>query len=288
MIDFPLPITLHKPLKDLCTFGIGGNAHYFVAIDQIQDFQVIVKFCTANQIPYIILGKGSNVLFDDRDFDGLVILNKIDFCQTDGAGHYHAGAGYSFSRLGAQTAKEQWTGLEFASGIPASVGGAVFMNAGANGKETCQSLYKVHYITENGELITYQKTDLNFSYRHSPFQSMKGAIVSAEFILEPLDSARQTQLQIIEYRKKTQPLKDKSAGCIFRNPQSESAGALIEKCGLKGVSFGEAKVSEIHANFIVNLGNARAEEVKQLIHHIQDSVFQQTGIRLESEVRFLP
>lgn len=277
----------NKPLREVCTFGIGGPALYYKEIHTIEEMQQAILVCNEKNLPYLVLGKGSNCLFDDRGFNGAVLCNKIDFLKTPSAGVFHVGAGYSFSLLGAQTARQNWAGLEFASGIPATVGGAVFMNAGANGSEACEHLISVDYVTDQGKLVTFSKGDLRFSYRHSPFQSMKGAIVGATFALSPCDSARAKQLDIISYRKKTQPYGDKSAGCVFRNPPVGHAGALIDQAGLKGSAIGGAKVSEMHGNFIVNTSGATCQEVLQLIEAVKKKVRETAGVDLESEVRII-
>lgn len=278
----------NKPMSELCTFGIGGPARYFVEVRTIPEMQHALLACQAKNLPYLILGKGSNCLFDDRGFNGVVILNKIDFIERPSLEIYHVGAGYSFSLLGSQSARHGFSGLEFASGIPGSVGGAVFMNAGANGNETCTSLTSVEYVDEAGHLHIIPKEKLQFAYRTSSFQQMPGAIVGATFTLTPSTTARSKQLEIITYRKKTQPYSDPSAGCIFRNPVCGHAGAMIEKSGLKGTHVGGAKVSEVHANFIVNAGNASAQNVLELIELVKQRVKDTTGIELESEVRYIP
>lgn len=278
----------NKFLKDLSTFGIGGPARFFVEVKTISDMQDAIKKSREIGVPYFVLGKGSNCLFDDRGFHGLVIHNKIDFIEKGETGIYHVGAGYSFSLLGVQTARQGWSGLEFASGIPGSVGGAVFMNAGANGHETCECLTSVDYINDQGDLETFKKEDLLFSYRTSSFQKMKGAIVGATFTLTPSAEARQKQIEIVNYRKKTQPYGEKSAGCVFRNPNCNFAGKLIEDSDLKGTAVGGAKVSTMHANFIVNAGNASSKEVLELIQIIQHQVKEKFGQELESEIRFIP
>lgn len=278
----------NKSLKELSTFGIGGPAHFFVEVKNIQEMQEAIQKSHELGLPYFILGKGSNCLFDDRGFQGLIIHNKIDFLEKDELGNFHVGAGYSFSLLGVQTARQGWSGLEFASGIPGSVGGAVFMNAGANGRETCESLKSVDFINHQGELQTLAKEELKFSYRTSPFHHMQGAIVGATFALTPSFEARSKQIEIVNYRKKTQPYGAKSAGCVFRNPQCHFAGKLIEESGLKGALVGGAKVSEVHANFIVNTGAASSKEVLELIQIIKHKVKEKSGQELESEVRFIP
>lgn len=275
----------NKLLSELSTFGIGGPARYFTEVHSIQELQETLCEAHERKLPIWIVGKGSNSLFHDRGFNGLVIANKIDFFETPAPGIFHVGAGYSFSLLGVQTARQQWSGLEFASGIPATVGGAIFMNAGANGKETCEHLSSVDYVTESGEFKRISKEELQFSYRHSSFQNMKGVIAGGTFKLVESSSARDKQIDIINYRKKTQPLKEKSAGCIFRNPDCGHAGALIEQAGLKGYQVGGAKVSEIHANFIVNTEGATAEDVTTLIQLVREQVLKKTGVKLESEVK---
>jgi UDP-N-acetylmuramate dehydrogenase len=274
-------------LKKYTTLHIGGKADYFISVPDVPTMQEVLRFCYRQQLPYFILGKGSNLLIAEENFAGLVIANRIDFFHYLKPSSWHVGAGYSFSLLGSKTAKQGFAGLEFASGIPASVGGAVYMNAGANGHETCQTLLSVDFVTEEGILISLPKSELDFSYRNSSFQQMKGAIVGATFMLSAAGEARQNQLSIIQYRKNTQPYNAKSAGCIFRNPLPHSAGKLIEESGLKGMQIGGAQVSTTHANFIINTGNASAEDMRQLIALVRNRVQECTGVTLESEIRTL-
>lgn len=275
-------------LEEVTTLGIGGPAEYFSEARTISSMQQLLSFCRQNEISYFILGKGSNTLFDDRGYRGLVIANRIDFLEVLTADRWHVGAGYSFSLLGTQSARKGLSGLEFASGIPGSVGGAVYMNAGANGSETCNRLLSVDFVSEDGSLVRLPIEEIEFGYRYSSFQKMKGAIVGATFGLIKNPEARQKQLEIIDYRKKTQPYNAKSAGCIFRNPTAGSAGAIIEKTGLKGKRVGNAEVSRVHANFIVNSGNARSVDLLALIREIREEVQMKTGIVLESELRVIP
>jgi len=282
-----LKLEKNRFLSEFSTFGIGGPIGYFSVIETVTEMQEALQFCRKEQLPFFILGKGSNCLFHDQGFPGVVLQNKINFCHWEDP-FVRVGSGYSFSLLGSQSARRNLTGLEFASGIPATIGGAIFMNAGANGRETFDSLHSVSYLHEDGKLVEYKKEDLSFGYRFSSFQTLKGAIVSAVFQLELGVDARKNQLQIIDYRKKTQPLKEQSAGCIFRNPgKGLSAGAIIEQCGLKGLTVGGAKISEIHANFIVNERQATAQNVLDLIQKIQEKVHDQTGIQLEVEIKVI-
>lgn len=276
-----------RSLKEFSTFGIGGSIRFFAEVCSLEDAREAFAWVSQEKIPYLILGKGSNCLFPDKGFDGLVLLNKIDHCSWK-ENVVEAGAGYSFSLLGVQSARKGFSGLEFASGIPATVGGAVFMNAGANGQETCESLHSVHFLHLDGSLETYPKEALHFSYRTSSFQTMQGAILSASFALTPSETARPKQLSILSNRVKTQPYKDKSIGCIFRNPAPDVfAGKLIDECGLKGLQIGGVKISEMHANFMVNVQEASAQDVLMLIETVRKKVFEMTGHLLEIEARMI-
>lgn len=277
-----------RRLSEFSTFGIGGKIAYFAEIRSVDAMREAFLFASQAHLPILILGKGSNCLFSDEGFAGIVLSNRIDFCHWDLAEKkVMVGAGYSFSLLGTQSVKRGLGGLEFASGIPASVGGAVFMNAGANGFETCEKLYRVGFLGFNGEERCFLKQDLLFGYRLSPFQTMQGAILFAEFALEEGANSKAMQKAMIEKRRLSQPLQEKSAGCVFRNPSGKSAGALIDACGLKGERIGDAVVSEKHANFIVNRGSARAKDVLELIEKVKKRVKEEQGIELEVELRIM-
>lgn len=278
----------NKSLALLSTFRIGGLAKFFIEVQSIKEMIEVRNYINEQNIPFWVLGRGSNSLFDDRGFDGLVVLNSIRFCEFN-QGSLHVGSGYNFSLLGAQMARAGWGGLEFASGIPGSVGGAIFMNAGAGGVETCEILTAVSYVDSQGRLIEKKAKELAFSYRRSLFHKNGGMIVSGRFQLEKCEKAREKQIFITERRIATQPYGQPSVGCIFRNPSFEkSAGALIEQCALKGKQIGEAQVSPLHGNFIVNQGRATAADVGELISFIQKTVQKQTGIKLECEVQMVP
>ncbi|HRD55941.1 MAG TPA: UDP-N-acetylmuramate dehydrogenase [Parachlamydiaceae bacterium] len=275
-------------LSEISTFGIGGPAKYFIEADSKDLLSQAILESKKQNIPYLIVGKGSNTLFSSKGFNGLVIHNKIYFLKQLSPLSFEAGAGYSFSLLGTKTAQAELSGLEFASAIPASVGGAVFMNAGASGQETANSLTSVDFLHENGTIETFLRENLLFSYRTSPFQQKKGAILSAVFTLKSSSLARSTQLEMISKRRKTQPYQEMSAGCAFRNPEKNHASYLIDSLGLKGLSVGDAKVSDLHANFIINAQKATSEDVLELIQIIQEKVKEQTGIQLESEIKYIP
>ena len=284
----PLDCIKKKLLSEVSTLGIGGPAKLYVEVKTVEEMIQALSFCKVEKLSFFILGKGSNSLFDDRGFDGVIIHNKIDFIEENDEGHFHVGAGYSFSLLGMQTAKKGFTGLEFAAGIPASVGGAVFMNAGAQGKETCSHLVSVEFIDADGNAHHLKKEDLEFGYRFSSFQKMQGAIISARFQLAKSKTAKKEQRELLDYRIKTQPYHEKSAGCVFRNPVNGSAGALIDKSGLKGISIGDAEVSFMHANFLINKGNATSDDFKKLMDEVRNKVREVHGVDLEVEIRLVP
>lgn len=277
----------NKPLAPLTTLQVGGSARFFVEVKSLEEMAFALKEAKRKNIPFHIIGRGSNTLFDDRGFDGLVIANKIDFCNIVDNKVY-VGAGFNFSLLGFKTAQAGLSGLEFASGIPASVGGALFMNAGAQGGEASSHLLDAAFITSDGEMKVFKKEDLKFDYRYSSFHEMQGSIVSCTFLLSKEAGARKKQKELIDYRLKTQPYKDHSAGCVFRNPAECPAGRIIEQCGLKGLSIGGAEVSTMHANFIVNKKGATQKEILALALEVKEKVKEQKGIDLELELRVIP
>ncbi len=278
----------NRPLAPLSTFKIGGVAKLFIEVKTALEMRLVRQYINKHQLPFLILGRGSNSLFDDRGFDGLIVLNSIRFCEVSGQ-IFHVGAGYNFSLLGAQTARRGWTGLEFACGIPGSVGGAIFMNAGAAGCETADCLKKVVCVDAHAKLVEKSRDELTFSYRYSSFHENQDVIVSAAFTLEKSKKARAKQIQITKNRIAQQPYDLPSLGCVFRNPSLERrAGALIEKCGLKGKRIGGAEVSLLHANFIVNQKGATARDVIELMSFIQKVVKEREDIRLQREIHLVP
>lgn len=274
-------------LKEFCTLKVGGPAKYFFTAYTKDDLIMATEEARRLNIPVFLLGKGSNCLFDDRGFQGLVILNKWSECSIEGV-KVRASAGYSFAYLGIKTAKAGLGGLEFASGIPGSVGGAVYMNAGANGQEVSHVIESCEIINSSGHLQSLKKEDIVFGYRYSSLQKERAVICSATFSLSSDPLAQKTQQKILDYRLKTQPYGEKSAGCIFQNPEGASAGQWIDALGLKGLSVGDAEVSQLHGNFIINKGSAMAEDIYALIEEIQKRIEAHYGKRLEMEVKCVP
>ena len=203
-------------------------------------------------------------------------------------GAFEVLSGTSFSLFAMQSAKIGYGGLEYAAGIPGSIGGAIFMNAGASGQEIASLVESVDYINEDGKYKCYPKEELLFKYRWSSFHKMKGFIFSASLRLYPDAAARKVQIELINKRKQTQPLKEPSCGCVFRNGKEFIAGKLIDEMNLKGLQIGGAQVSNTHGNFIINRGSAKAQDVKDLVQIIEDNVFEKTQYKLEREIRYVP
>uniref|UniRef100_A0A2N9ERM1 UDP-N-acetylmuramate dehydrogenase n=1 Tax=Fagus sylvatica TaxID=28930 RepID=A0A2N9ERM1_FAGSY len=224
-------------------------------------------------------------------FDGCVILNRIEFLESNEPGIYTVGSGFQFNRLGMQCSNEGFTGLEFAGGIPGTVGGATYMNAGANGQETADVVDRVDIIKNNGRFQTLNRIDLKFGYRSSPFQFMKdlGAIVAVTFRLQPSGSAKRRLQECLERRRVSQPIGERSAGSVFQNPPNleVAAAELIEKAGLKGFRVGGAMVSNIHANFFINSGGSTSQEMLDLIAIVKEKVDQKFGVQLKEEVLYV-
>lgn len=272
-------------LAPYTTFRIGGKAEYFALVHTKQQLLECLNFCKENEVRYFILGKGSNVLFDDRGYRGMVIVNRIETLEQR-ENRFIVSAGYSFVRLGQLTAKLGYGGLEFASGIPGSVGGAIYMNAGAQGSETKDTLEEVLCFFEGKELVL-KKDQMKFGYRFSNFQQEKKVILEACFVCMSALEAKKKQRALLARRIESQPCSDRSCGCVFQNPLPFFAGKLIEEAGMKGHKIGGAMVSFKHANFIVNTENALAADVLAMIASVKQAVFEQSGIVLHEEVRFV-
>ena len=282
-----------EPLTKHNTWEIGGPAALFLEVSTLLEMRQAMVYFAENSTRWMALGKGSNSLFDDRGYDGCVVLNRVDFLETDGEGTFRAGAGYDFNKLGALASKLEWSGLEFGSGIPGAVGGAVFMNAGANGQETVDTLVSVEVVDSQGNYRVLSREELlpGFGYRTSPFQakSSEWIIYAATFKLSAWDGARAKQMELMAKRRKTQPVASRSCGCVFQNPApGVPAGKLIDDLGLKGWREGGAEVSEVHGNFVVNAGGSTARDVLKLVERLKAKVLQESGYELHEEIRFVP
>ena len=278
-------------MKNLTTFKIGGNAKLYAEAENSSHVSELIKACRKYDFDYIVIGKGSNIVVNDDGLDKLVIRLTGDLAKVTRLDDttIHCGAGLSLAGLCRDAENNSLSGLEFAWGIPGSVGGAVFMNAGAYGGEIKDVVYSVTHIDNDGKIGTIKGEDLDFGYRHSVYKHNGFTIIGATFKLK-LDNRTEIRNRMDDFmgrRKDKQPLEFPSAGSVFRRPEGAFAGALIEQCGLKGKTVGGAQVSPKHAGFIVNIGGATFEDVKNLVELIQSTVKKETGYELKREIIFL-
>ena len=281
----------YEPLSKHTTFKIGGVADTYVKVTSLSKLSTILKECRESDIDYMIIGNGSNILASDDGYRGVVIrldgdFRKIALVDDDTV---YCGAGATLAALCKFALNNGLSGLEFAWGIPGSVGGAVFMNAGAYGGEMKDVVYSVNHLTKNGEPGRTEKDALQFGYRTSVYRQNNAIITGATLKLRK-DNPEDIHARMDDYlgrRSSKQPLEYPSAGSVFKRPAGAYAGALIEQCGLKGHSHGGAQVSEKHAGFIINKANANANDVKSLIREVQTKVYDETGYNLECELIIL-
>lgn len=280
-------VLYNEPLSNYTTWKIGGPADILILPRSKEELVAAVQLVRKHQMPWTNLGRGSNMLVSDKGIRGVVIKphRGLDYVRFEGS-LVIAGASYSLIKLSVMAGKEGLTGLEFAGGIPGTVGGAVYMNAGAHGSDVSRIFKSADIVLETGELVRYDREDMNFSYRHSILHEQKGVVVEATFELAEGDKKEVLAMMASykERRLRTQPLQLACAGSVFRNPPNDFAARLIQEAGLKGESLGGAQVSEQHANFIVNTGQATAEDVLALMTHIQSTVQERYGILLVPEV----
>lgn len=284
-------VKCNEPMSLHTTFKIGGNAQLYIVVKKASQLCEIIKECNRVNVEYMIIGKGSNLLISDDGIKGVVIALDGDFKNADMLDEttIYCGSAVSLAKLCSKALSCNLSGLEFAWGIPGTVGGAAFMNAGAYGGEMKDVIYSVTHMTKEGRLETLKGDDLKLSYRHSVYKENGYIIVGVTLKLKVDDPAviRGKMDDYMSKRKDKQPLDYPSAGSVFKRPEGAYAGELIEKCGLKGSSVGGAKVSEKHAGFIINTGNATCFDVCSLIKNIQDTVKTQTGFTLEREIILL-
>jgi len=284
-----IELRYNLPLREHTTFRIGGPADVAAVPNSPEQMARLIGFLQKNNVRYFILGKGSDILASDKGYRGLIVLTEgLKNLSVDGD-RIIADAGCSMAAVSNLALREGLAGLEFLHGIPGSIGGGVYMNAGANGSEIGQFVEEVLWVDEKGELRVSNREELAFSYRHSMFCERFGAVCSATFRCPSGDpeQIRTTMRDLDSRRREKQPLEFPSAGSAFKRPEGYFAGKLIEDSGLKGYSIGDAWVSEKHAGFIVNKGSATSAQVHQLIDYVTETVYQRFGVRLEPEIRFL-
>lgn len=283
-------VKLQEPMSKHTTFRIGGPADFYLCPHSTKEVQQTVQICKEENLPYFILGNGSNLLVSDKGYRGVIIqlwknfsdISVKDCCIT-------AKAGALLSKVAAEALEEGLTGMEFASGIPGTIGGAVFMNAGAYGGEMKDIIKEVKVLDDQGEVRVLSNEEMKLGYRTSIVKEKGYTVLSAVLQLKKGDVSviRETMEDLKNRRTSKQPLDMPSAGSTFKRPEGYFAGKLIMDSGLRGFSVGGAQVSEKHCGFVVNKGGATAEDVTALIREVQTRVKEKFGVELETEVRFL-
>ncbi|MFD2638185.1 UDP-N-acetylmuramate dehydrogenase [Piscibacillus salipiscarius] len=284
-------VSLDEPLKKHTTIKIGGPADLFIQPKSIDGLKDALKILKENNIPISVIGRGSNLLIPDEGIRGAVIQfgKGLDHLEVDGD-QIKVGGGYPLVRLAAIISRDELSGFEFAGGIPGSVGGAVYMNAGAHGSDISKVLVKAHILFEDGTTEWLSNEEMKFNYRKSVLQDeRKGFCIEAIFQLEKghKEDILAELKKHKDYRRETQPWDYPCAGSIFRNPLPNHAGKLVEDLGLKGFQIGGAKISEMHGNFIVNEDDASYKDVMELIQHIKTQVKENYDIDMVTEVEIL-
>lgn len=281
-------LEIDVPLSKHTTFRIGGKCKYFIYPKNEMSLLRIIDLCKESNTAYRVFGKGSNLLCSDDDYDGVIICLDRYFneVQIEEDGNIYAQAGVSLIMLAHEAMKASLSGLEFASGIPATLGGAIYMNAGAYKSNMAEIVQKV-YVLRDDSCVWIDVKDLDYSYRHSIFHEHRDWIILGASI--KLEKGNQSEIKALmdsrrERRMSSQPLNKPSAGSMFRNPSEYPAWQLIEEIGYRGKQLGGAKVSEKHANFIVNEDNAKAEDIYNLVKEIQKEVREKYQIEMKMEV----
>ena len=275
------------PMSDYTTWRIGGPADLLVEISSPDDFRKALPIFKAHGLDWRVLGRGSNTLVGDGGIRGAVLKLGPWFESVEIEGdRITVGSAYSFIKLAILAGKKGLSGLEWAGGIPGSVGGAICMNAGAHGSDVARNLESAEVVFCDGETRSLCCEELEFSYRHSVLQQRPGLVTTAVFKLDPGEPTEITEKmnRLRNYRLETQPLQQPCAGSVFRNPEGDFAARLIEAAGLKGTRHGGAEISKLHANFIVNIGGAKASDVVWLMDEAQRQVKQKFGVDLIPEV----
>ena len=283
-------ILMDEPMSEHTTFAVGGPADVLVLPKSVKEMSLAIRAARSLELHVTVLGGGSNVLVRDGGIRGVVIqLNQMMKVLSCNGTKILASAGYMMKDV-CQFAQEQGlTGIEFACGIPGTLGGAVFMNAGAYGGEMSHVVSRVRTVNSTGGVHTYNAPNLGFSYRQSRFQKSQEFVVEIELTLRQGNKAeiQQEMDDLMQKRRSKQPLEMHSAGSTFKRPPGYFAGTLIDQTGLKGLSCGDAQVSTKHAGFVVNTGHASARDVLQVIHEVQKRVEKAHGVHLEPEVRII-
>jgi len=283
-------VTTDEPMKNHTSFQVGGPADIYVTPESAEHIIQVLEFCRQNNIPFFIMGRGSNLIVRDGGMKCVVIdtSKKFNNYTVDGE-TITADAGILLSKLANIALKHSLSGLEFASGIPGTLGGAVVMNAGAYGGEMSHVVEETLYIDRDGKNVLLNNTEHEFGYRSSILQKNGGVVLRTKVKLKKGDaeSIKDLMNELNFRRKENQPLEYPSAGSIFKRPPGYYTGKLIEECGLKGYKYGGAEVSAKHCGFIVNTGGATAGDIINLIEYIKSTVMEKYGVLLETEVKIV-
>ena len=293
----PVHVKFDEPMSWHTTFKVGGPADIFITTPTFKSLAKVLDFCSNNNIPFFVLGNGSNLVVSDKGIRGIVIstLKHIHASYSDN--FMSVSSGLELKKVCLSAAQRGLTGLEFACGIPGTVGGAVYMNAGAYDGEIGNVVSTIEVLSPTLDKYSkirytwsaYYGNSLKFSYRHSNLQDSKDVLLTTIFKLR-YENKRIIKKRMLEYTKlrvAKQPLEMPSAGSVFRRPEGFYTGQLIQECGLKGFRIGDAAISEKHCGFIVNLGNATATDIKNLVNHIQETVDKKFGVMLQTEIKFV-
>lgn len=281
----------NEPLKKHTSFKIGGNAEVYVMPETEEQIKEIILKCDEFQLKYYLLGNGSNVLFSDDTYNGVIIstIEKFNGIRQLSETTFECDAGVKLTTLCNYALKNSFTGFECLYGIPGTVGGAIITNAGAYGGEVSDVIVEVNHIDDKGNFGSLIGEEIDFSYRHSAYETNGYTICSAVFVCEKgnKDEIKAKMDELIGRRREKQPLEFGSAGSTFKRPKGGYAAALIEQAGLKGTCVGDAEVSTKHSGFVINKGNATCNDVLELIDIIKKKVYETSGIMLECEVRIV-
>jgi len=280
-------ISLNEVLASYTTFRIGGVADYYIEPADAEDVVSIINYINKQGIPYFVLGNGSNILISDEGIRGVVInmIHGFSYLKHEN-GHIISGSGVKLAKLADYSIQCGYAGLEMLASIPATVGGALVMNAGCYGGETAQYVTDVTLVSD-AKLVKRTKQECEFSYRSS---NLKGTVIIESKFKLPQGNKEETSVRRKEFllkRNESQPVEIPNAGCMFKNPPGNHAAILIDQAGLKGLSHGGAMVSPKHANFIVNVNNASANDVLELVKTVRKTIREKTGIELEMEVKLV-
>lgn len=281
-------IFIDEPMKKHTSFKIGGVADIFIKVKSVQELQYIIEVAKKENILVTIIGNGSNLLVKDNGIRGIVIMLNMDKIEIEDT-IVTVEAGVKLGFLAQKLLKEELTGFEFAAGIPGSIGGAVRMNAGAYGGEMKDIIVETKCLTPSGEIVTLSNEEQKFSYRHSIFMENRYIVLETKIKLQKgnKDEIKAKMDDYAQQRKEKQPISLPSAGSTFKRGTDFVTAKVIDECGLKGFSIGDAQVSTKHAGFVVNNGNATAKDVLKLIEHVQKVVLEKTGKKIELEIEVL-